>query len=146
MKNNTSDNGRHKDLLEAFKRVRDVFSSYGSGSIGGLSLPQAEDLVRKELFTLYNSCQSMARDIITGKIYGSHACYSYCGDQDIDAAAADAVSNLFGHRKTVSGKSESPTGLFEIIGVVQALCEINPEADRSRCLLLAAKDCLQPCK
>lgn len=129
MKNTTSGNDKHKDLLEAFDRIRDVFSSFGVDSIGGLSLPQAEDLVRKELFTLFNSCQSMARDIITAKIYGAHACYSFCVDQDIDVAAAEAVTNLFGHRKTVRIKSKSPTGVLEIVGVVQALYEINPEPE-----------------
>ena len=127
MKNTTSDHDNHKNLLDAFIRIRDVFSSFGEGSIGGLSLYQAEDLVQKELFTLYNSCQSMARDIITKKICGAYSSYRHCDDRDVDIAAADAIRNLFGHRKIVSRKSKSPTGVLEIVGVVQKLYEINPE-------------------
>ncbi len=127
MKKTTSDCDKHQNLLNAFKRIHDVFSSFGEVSIGGLNLYQAEDLVQKEMFTLYNSCQSMARDIITRKIYGSYASYRYCGDRDVDIAAADAVRNLFGHRKIVSRSSNVPTGVLEIVDVVQKLYEINPE-------------------
>lgn len=127
MEDKASSTDTHNDLLEAFKGIHNAFSPKGNGYMGDLSLYQIEDHVHAEMFTLFNNCQSMARDIITGKIFGSFACYSYCGDPDVDAAASETIWKLFGHRKCLEKNHKSQTGILEIVGVVQSLYDKNPE-------------------
>ena len=82
MVSETSGTDNRAALLEAFRAVRDVFASFGDPAIGGLNLYQAEDRVGRELFTLFDSCQSMAMDMITARVFGPFA--DYAGGVDGD--------------------------------------------------------------
>ena len=131
MTGKTSTNIGHEKLAAAFSRICVAFSANVKWSMGGLTLSQVEDSVRNDLATLYRSSQSIARDILARKIYGPCSTYSDCHDMDVDNAAADAVADLFGNRKTVRRGSDFPTGVLEIVSVVQSLYEKNPDPTES---------------